>query len=87
MLNKYSDILDTLRATFLNEIHIPNHSGCHSTKYFNDYDRKENVGTELFAEITGAIFQEKNSNYIAFIKQHAPKTLEIYFEILKEVNE
>ena len=55
----------------------------HPEKYFSDdYD---NTGTELFAELTASLFCHKTATFYNFIKQHCPRTIEIYHEIIEEV--
>lgn len=55
----------------------------HVTGYFKD--DPENLGTELFAELTESLFNDKNKTFYNAIKEQCPKSIEVYREIIKEV--
>lgn len=55
----------------------------HERKYFEN--NNENTGTELFAELTSDLFWDNEKRFYNTIKQHCPKTIEIYHEIMEEV--
>jgi len=59
----------------------------HAGYYFDDkYDwlGPVNRGTEFFAEMTDDLINDKERNFSQFMREIAPKSTEIYFEILKE---
>lgn len=55
----------------------------HEKGYFKD--NNENIGTELFAELTSCLFWDKEKRFYDVIKQHCPNTIKIYHEIIEEV--
>lgn len=57
----------------------------HDTNYFNGIYAEQNRGTEAFAEITESLTVDKNKRLYNFLKENAPKTIEIYWEIIKEL--
>ena len=85
LINENFAILDSIKSVYTRKFQIPKVYAVHDAAYFEGYYADEYRGAEVFAEITGSIMSQKDSNYINFIKKYAPNTLDIYYEILGEI--
>lgn len=59
--------------------------GGHKPTYFLGMHEKENRGTELFAEITNSLITDERRNFVDFLRKKCPKSMNIYWEIIKEM--
>lgn len=79
--------LEYVKNKFFNYTHPAEYFDWKSEKYPEAAEKHNarNRGTELFAELTENLTCDHEQRFANFIKKYAPKSYEIYFEILKEV--